>query len=153
MTMVVYGSHVFPKFVGYFGEKVLCPNCHKTYKPAYVKNSVWGHIYYIPLIPLKTYYNKICPVCGYGDMLKKKDAMVEMAKPTDDSRQEFQYYAKHILANKSTKMLQADTSYEIYAKDLVSGEETCILAGVPKGRVKGVKKMFGLKENISITDV
>lgn len=153
MAMVVYGMHVFPKFVGYFGEKQLCPNCQKTYKPAYIKNSVWGHIYYIPLLPIRTYYNRICPICGYGDMLKKKEAIVEMSTPTDGSRQEFQYYAKHILANKPTKMLQSDTSYDIYAKDLVSGEEVCIASGVTKNRIKDIKKQFGLKETPAIIEV
>lgn len=152
MAMIIYGTHVFPKFAGYFGEKELCPNCQRTYKPAYTKCSVWAHIYYIPLFPISSYYLKMCPICGMTDKLKKKDAMVEISKPSDGVQQQFQYYAKHILANKPTKMLEVDKSYEFWVKDLLSNEEVCVAAGITKDMVKSLKKKFCVKD-ISIMDV
>ena len=94
----------------------------------------------------------MCPVCGMADKLKKKDAMVEITKPSDGVQQQFQYYAKHILANKPTKMLEVDKSYEFWVKDLTSNEEICIASGITKDMVKSLKKKFCLKD-ISIMDV
>ena len=152
MAMVIYGTHVFTKFEGYYGEKKQCPNCQKIYKPAFVKNSIWGHIYYIPLIPIKSYYDVICPICGVGTTMKKKEAKQLMMLPNDGIQQSIKYYAKHVLANKPEKKFQTDKSYEIWAKDEMTGEETCIAVNLVKGAIGNTKKKFGIKE-IPIIDV
>ena len=69
-----------------------------------------------------------------------------------DENQKIEIYAKHILAKKPKKFLDPDMSYEIYAKDLVSGEETLIATNVSKDVVKMLKKDRGLKK-VQIFDV
>ncbi len=79
MAVIVYGTHVFTKLAGYFGPREECPFCHRVYQKGYVKNSVWAHLEYIPLFPVKKTYFKMCPVCGRGLELKSKEAKAEMA--------------------------------------------------------------------------
>ena len=50
--MVLYGTRVFTKFEGYFGERKECEVCHRTYRSAFVRNKVWAHLNYIPLFPV-----------------------------------------------------------------------------------------------------
>ena len=150
MAIIFYGTKTFTKFEGYFGEIEECEVCHKAYKKAYVKYTTWAHIYEIPIFPIKNTYNVICPICGHGYSLKNKDAKMEMNNK--DENQNIEIYAKHILEKKPKKFLDPDMSYEVYAKDLVSGEETLILTDASKDAVKRLKKDRGIK-NLQIVDV
>ena len=152
MAVIFYGTKTFTKFVGYFGEKEECEACHKTYKKAYVRNKVWAHLNDIPHFPMKTFYNKSCPICGHGYSMKNKEAKLEMENSFADENQKIEIYAKHILAKKPKRFLDADMSYEIYAKDLISGEETLIATNISKDVVKSIKKDRGLK-TVQIIDV
>ena len=152
MGVIIYGTKTFTKFEGYFGEKEECEACHKTYKKAYVKNTVWAHLNEIPLFPIKKVYNKICPICGHGYSLKNKEAKIEMSNSIKDEIQNIEIFAKHILEKKPKGFLDADMSYELYARDLVNGEETLIATNISKDVVKSIKKDRGLKK-VQIIDV
>lgn len=151
MGMIIYGTHVFSKHEGYFGPKEECPVCHKIYAKSYVRYTSWFHISYIPLFPVKKSYFKMCPICGNGMELKNKEAKREMEQGSDPS-QNFEVYAKHILAKKPKGLMATDTSYEVWVKDLVNGEETCIVSDTCKDVVKDIKKERGLKK-LEIRDV
>ena len=97
--MVLYGTRVFTKFEGYFGERKECEICHRTYRRAFVRNKVWAHLDYIPLFPVKKTYFKMCPICGNGGELKAKEAKLEMASGSIND-QNILIYAKHFNANK-----------------------------------------------------
>ena len=43
MALIVYGTHVFTKFKGYYGMKEECPYCHRKYQKGYVRYSKWVH--------------------------------------------------------------------------------------------------------------
>lgn len=100
--MVLYGTRVFTKFEGYFGERKECEVCHRTYRSAFVRNKVWAHLNYIPLFPVRKTYFKMCPICGNGIELKAKEAKAEMASGSIND-QNIQIYAKHFNANNITK--------------------------------------------------
>lgn len=151
MAMIVYGTHVFTKHMGYYGKKEECPVCRKIYSKGYVRNMVWAHLEYIPLFPVKWNYFKMCPICGRGVEMKAKQAKAEM-EGAENTNQKFEVYAKHILAKKPKKLMAADTSYEVWIKDLITGEETCIVSETCKDVVKDIKKERGLKK-IEIKDV
>lgn len=151
MGVIIYGTRVFTKLEGYYGEKEECPNCHKVYQKGYVKNSVWAHLDYLPLFPIKKVYFKMCPICGRGYELKKKEAKKEMVNSTI-SNQSLEVYAKHILANKPKGIMSVDNSYELWVKDLTTGEEICTASNLSKDVIKDIKKERGLKK-IQIKDI
>lgn len=146
MGIIMYGTRVFTKHEGYFGEKEECPVCHKIYQKGYVKNSVWAHLNYVPLFPIKKTYFKMCPICGHGIELKSKEAKDEMLNINDLSDQNLEVYAKHILAKKPKGIMSVDTSYELWVKDILTGEEMCIATELSKDIIKRVKKERGLKK-------
>ena len=143
--MIVYGTYVFSKFKGYFGDEVECPHCHKNYKKSYVKYSTWAHLCYIPLFPIKIKYASMCPICGWGEELKRKEAKAEMLNSKDEE-QRLDTYAKHILAKKPKGIMSVDTSYELYVKDLNKNEAICVVSGITKDTVKEMKKDRGLNK-------
>ena len=51
--MVLYGTRVFTKFEGYFGERKECGVCHRTYRSAFGRNKVLAHLNYIALFPVR----------------------------------------------------------------------------------------------------
>ncbi len=152
MGMIIYGTRVFTKNAGYYGNQEECQFCHKTYKKGYVKNSVWVHLDYLPLFPVKTTYFKMCPVCGNGFELDKKTAKQEMQDRQDTTGQNLEVYAKHILADKPKGIMSVDTSYELWVKDVMTGEDICLATGLTKDNVKDTKKARGLKK-LPILDV
>lgn len=152
MAVIVYGTHVFTKLTGYFGQREECPFCHRIYQKGYVKNTVWAHLQYIPLFPVKKIYFKMCPVCGRGLELKNKEAKAEMANGNGGYRQEFTAYAKHILAKKPKGFMATDASYEFWVKDMSTGEEILVASEITKDMVKQIKKSRGYKK-LSIIDV
>lgn len=151
MAMVVYGTRVFTKFAGYFGEKEECQNCHKTYKKRYVKNTTWAHLDYIPLFPVKKTYSVMCPICGEGIELKSKEAKEDMRNPDNTDNPEIELFAKHILEKKPKGIMATDYSYELWARDVATGEEFCIATDITKDVIKNVKKTRAYKK-IAIID-
>lgn len=152
MGFIMYGTRVSTKFEGYYGNREECTVCHKIYQKAYVKNTVWAHLNYIPLFPVKKYYFKMCPICGRGVELKSRVAKEEIASDNNTSSQNLKVYAKHIIANKPKGFLEVDTSYQVWVKDLSTGEDICIVTDLSKDVVKDIKKERGLKK-IDIIDV
>ena len=147
----VYGSRTFTSNKGYFGNKETCQHCQKSYIPSYIKVSTWAHFDYIPIFPIKTRYYKMCPICGHNNELTRKEAKPLMINP-DNGTQNLKTYAKHVLHNKPEKKLQTDTSYELWVKDLTTGEDICISTGLTKSDIKTSKRNRGLKK-IEIIDV
>ncbi len=143
--IIFYGEKVFTKHMGYFGEKAQCENCSKAYPDAFVKVSRWLHIFFIPLFPVKITYFKKCPICGNGVELKGKEAKAEM-KSLEKVDLKLEVYAKHIKANKPKGVFATDTSYELWVKDLSTGEDMCVATGITKSRIKEIKKARALKK-------
>ena len=152
MALIVYGTHVFTKFKGYYGMKEECPYCHRKYQKGYVRYSKWVHFEYIPLFPVKILYLKMCPICGKAYELTGKEAKEQMEYANETSEQKLEMYAKHILAKKPKGIMTCDTSYEFWVKDLVTGEEICIASDLAKEEVKRMKKQRGIKK-LQIIDV
>lgn len=152
MGMIIYGTRVFTKHQGFFGQREECPNCHRIYKKAYVKNTVWAHLDYIPIFPVKKTYFKMCPICGVGMELKSKQAQMEMQNTYDMTIPNLQIYAVHILAQKPQGIMATDNSYQVWVRDLNTNENVCIASNTTKDMVKQIKKERGLK-NLPITDM
>lgn len=146
MAVIVYGTHVFTKLAGYYGPREECSVCHRVYKKGYVRNTVWAHLEYIPLFPVKKTYFKMCPVCGMGVELKNKEAKAEMSVADDGYRQDFEPYVKHVLANKPTGLFSTDNSYEFWIRDLMTGEEIRVESDITKDQVKQIRKSRGYKK-------
>ena len=143
--IIFYGEKVFTKHMGYYGESAQCGSCGKAYPDSFVKVSRWFHIFFIPLFPVKKTYFKMCPVCSSGVELKSKEAKAEM-KSLKKVDLQIEIYAKHVKANKPKKLFATDTSYELWAKDLATGEDFCVSTGITKDQIKKTKKARGLKK-------
>lgn len=151
MAVIIYGTHVFTKLAGYFGQKEECPFCQKAYQKGYVKNTIWAHLEYIPLFPVKKVYFKMCPICGRGVELKNKEAKAEMSSGGDGYRQELEPFAKHVLANKPSGFMSTDNSYQFWIKDALSGEEILVASDLTRKDLKQIKKARGYKKLPLIT--
>ncbi len=137
--------------MGYLGQEESCGACGRTYKKALMKYTSWFHIYYIPLIPYKKTYFNMCPICGAGYDVDKNTAK-SLIQAGGVGHPGFEVFAKHILANKQKGLFKADTSYELWVKDLATGEEICIEQNIEKERVNEVKRVRGLKK-VPIIDI
>ena len=146
MGAIYYGTRTFSKHMGYFGPKQECQNCHHTYQKAIVRFKSWFHIDFILLVPTKTTYFKSCPICGVGFELKKADAKAEMQAAGDGTVTSLEVHAKHIMANKPKGLMKADNSYEVWMKDLTTGEDICIASEVTKEDIKKLKRERGWKK-------
>lgn len=138
---ILYGTKVFNKIIGYFGEECECPNCHKKYKRRLLKSNSWIHIFYIPFLPLGSSYKAICPMCFKQEKLKRKQVR-ELKKLPDESGQSIDTYIIH----------HSDDKYEIWVKDMNGKEELCVLNNLNKTQIKNFKKNMGLK-NIETKEV
>lgn len=153
MGMIIYGTKVFTKQMGFFGEKKVCSNCGREYKELYVKYTTWAHLNEVPLFPVKSRFYRMCPICGNTTAeLNGKEAKAEMINGADLAEQNIEIYAKHILANKPKGILSVDQSYELWVKDVVSGEEICVASEIMKDDAKRAKKERGYKK-LPIIDV
>ena len=150
MYFIIYGDYVFTKHKGYFGEPEECPNCHKVYSPAFVKNSTWVHVGYIPIFRTKVRFYKMCPFCGADHELKKKEVKTLMVH--ENKEQSVVPYIKHVLANRpNNKWFNTDKSYELWVKDNLTNENLCLSSGLTKEQVKNIRKHRGLKRLEIIT--
>ena len=73
MGVVYYGVESFKKVYGPKGETKECSYCHRRYQETYVKFNKWGHLDYIPLIPLGADYYHFCPACFNSDKCVKEE--------------------------------------------------------------------------------
>ncbi|MBO4688417.1 MAG: hypothetical protein J5636_07870 [Clostridiales bacterium] len=133
MGVFYYGVESFKKVYGPKGEPKECAYCHKTYQETYVKFNKWGHLDFIPLIPLGADYYHFCPVCFTGDKLVKGDKKA----------------AKKLVKDKSeptTKLVprginhKAEKTWDLVLDDKVSGETIPIQSGMKKSDYKQLKK-------------
>lgn len=137
MGTIVYGTYHFTKLMGYFGEPTTCPVCRRTYKQAIVKDVKWGHVDYIPLLPMGSQYIQECPICAEDKNLTKKLAQNIMNKPGDGAEQKLTPFVRYDKPNKYR---------EFIIKDEASGEEICVASGISKSDCKHIAKDRGLKK-------
>jgi hypothetical protein len=133
MSVYYYGVESFKKVFGPKGDVKACPFCHKTYQETYVKFNKWGHLDYIPLIPLGADYYHFCPVCFYGDKFEKseKKAAKKIAKDKTPATTQLVPRGVHHVADKK---------WDLFLDDKVSGETFTIQTGMTKSDYKALKK-------------
>lgn len=140
MATIVYGTHNFKKNLGPHGEAYECPCCHNVFQDVYVKINKWGHLEYIPLIPLGSYYIHFCPICANGDKFEKNKIAKENIKAeTAPSTQNIEYRS---VFHKSAK----PKTYDLYAEDKNTGKTYTIREGLPKADYKYELKIRCIKK-------
>lgn len=144
--IVFWGTHVFTRFVGFSGDNSACRNCGLGYKKRIVKESHWAHFEYIPLFPVNIKYQIICPVCGNRYTVDHIDMVLDFEPLKSDPQPDIEVYAKHILAKKPDGAFKTDYSYELWAKDLHTGNETRLGTNCTKTNVNNFKKNLGYKK-------
>ena len=145
MAVYYYGVESFKKVYGPKGEVKECAYCHRAYQETYVKFRKWGHLDYIPLIPLGSDYYHFCPICFYGDKFIKGEKK----------------QAKKIVKDKSAPVTflvprgvhhKAEKTWDLLIDDKVSGQTFPIQMGMTKSDYKALKKNRFYKK-IEETDV
>ena len=131
--MVVYGVKSFKKVYGPKGEPVACPFCHKVYQETYVKFRKWGHIDYLPLLPLGSDLYHFCPVCFFGDKFDKQGKKQAKAVIKDTTP------STTFLVPKGIHHVAAKT-WDLVILDQTTNEVFPIRSGMTKSQYKQMKK-------------
>ncbi len=133
MGVFYYGVESFKKVYGPKGEPKECSFCHKTYQETYVKFNKWGHLDFIPLIPLGADYYHFCPVCFNGDKLVKEDKKAAKKLVKDKSEPTTKLVPRGI-NHKAVK------TWDLVLDDKTTGETIAIEKGMKKSDYKALKK-------------
>ena len=72
MATVVYGVKKKVKLDKSLGVQT-CPNCGHSVELQLARETGYGHLYYIPLLPLPTLKMKACPNCGLAQILSSEE--------------------------------------------------------------------------------
>ena len=134
--MIIYGIKVFNTVMGYYGDVCECPHCHSQYKNEILREKNFVHIMFIPLIPVKTRYYKICPRCMNRVEINKDEAKTLLAMP-DNTGQKFNVYGVHRNQN---------NTYEIWTRDMKTNMDTCVINNLNKTQLNNFKKNSGHKD-------
>lgn len=57
------------------GEEILCRRCNNKRPWQYKKITTWFTLFFIPVIPYRVEYVRVCPICGEHDKMSKEDFM------------------------------------------------------------------------------
>ncbi|MBR5937326.1 MAG: hypothetical protein IKZ90_03515 [Clostridiales bacterium] len=133
MAVYYYGVRSFKKVYGPKGEPKECSYCHKVYQETYVKFNKWGHIDYIPLLPMGADYYHFCPVCFSGDKFDKKGKK-EAKKIVKDQTAPTTNLVPKGINHKAQK------TWDLVLEDKNSGEVLPVASGMKKSDYKALKK-------------
>jgi len=50
----------------------ICPRCRNTVGNELAKVTTWFTLFFIPAIPYKVQYGRVCPICGYTEEINKE---------------------------------------------------------------------------------
>jgi hypothetical protein len=68
----VVGYHPVRKVLGPIGERE-CPNCSNNKHWLLQKTTEFISLFFIPLIPTRTKYQTLCPVCNFNEEPKAEE--------------------------------------------------------------------------------
>ena len=72
---IVWGTRSKDKELGQSQVSYECERCNNVSRYRIFRRRNWFTIFWIPLIPLSTKYYIACPVCNYGQQIKKAEAL------------------------------------------------------------------------------
>ncbi len=64
-------------------DEMECSNCHNINRFKLIRYTSWFTIFFIPLIPFKSDYFIVCPICEYGykiDKIEKERIMQDSSR-------------------------------------------------------------------------
>lgn len=142
MGVIIYGVHHFRKWKGYCGAPITCPDCGNTYQREIIRDAKWGHIDFIPLLPLGTDYYVVCPVCYAGeiaDKARKKEIKGLLAQ----NNPPYQKLTPHLVTHADTN------TYDLILQDDISGQRFTVERDASKKEIRRTcKDRFYKKQNI-----
>lgn len=72
--MIIWGFRQTQKILG-ATIAYLCERCHNTNPFQILKVTSWFTLFFIPIIPYRTEYFIMCPICSYGYGIPKQQAL------------------------------------------------------------------------------
>lgn len=73
--ILIWGSRVKEKILGYLKEQHCCNHCNNTSRFMVFMRRRWFTLFWISLFPTDTRYYLCCPICHHGGELSKKDVL------------------------------------------------------------------------------
>ena len=70
-----------------YGDDVLtnCERCHNNVNRNMLKVTSWFTFFFIPVIPYRTVYLLVCPICGQAEQLEKKVFLEKAGQGVQDN--------------------------------------------------------------------
>ncbi len=78
---IIWGFRNTEKILGYTEQPYRCTHCNNVAHHKVFRRIHWFTLFWIPIIPTSFKYFGCCPICNYGQQLKKEQAM-ELASKT-----------------------------------------------------------------------
>lgn len=80
--MIIFGSKWIRKILGTEGS-FRCTNCNNVSNWQLVKLTLWFSLFFIPIIPIKSEYYEVCPICGGEVRITKEECMSLIQKSNE----------------------------------------------------------------------
>lgn len=82
---IIWGTRHLEKELGNTQKTYQCSHCNNASRYRVFRRRTWFALFWIPIIPLSSKYFVTCPICNYGNKIKKEEALslVEDAIPVD----------------------------------------------------------------------
>ena len=72
---IVWGTRSKDKDLGQSQVAYECEHCNNVSHYRIFRRRNWFTIFWIPIIPLSTKYFIACPICNFGQQIKKSEAL------------------------------------------------------------------------------
>ena len=72
--MIIIGYRTTTKHMGMLAGSSICGRCGSSVQHEIIRDIFWLTVFFIPLLPVWCSYTLICPRCGEGRRLKRREA-------------------------------------------------------------------------------
>ena len=72
---IIWGTREKEKELGISQQSYQCTHCNNVSNYKIFRRKNWFTVFWIPIIPLSSKYFISCPICNYGQKIKKAEAL------------------------------------------------------------------------------
>lgn len=82
--IIIWGSRVMDKTLGYSGIRYQCSNCNNASQYRIFRRRKWFTLFWIPIFPFSSEYYICCPICNFGQKISKEEAEKQLAMTSQE---------------------------------------------------------------------
>lgn len=79
--MIICGTRVFTKMLGYVNGTRVCQQCNYAGKLMVKREILWITLFWIPILPIWFGYYVVCPNCNIKYKVKRKEVLPLLFSP------------------------------------------------------------------------